>query len=815
MEPGEISDRELFEKLYRSANESELAGVINSYTTIFRQENWFPYGQDESFFAVIENQQASAIPALIEKITNSIDAILMRRCYEEGIDPKATQAPKSMDEAIAKFFPNSKQWDLPSFRKVQSESIQVLADGPKMDTSLIIYDDGEGQHPEDFEKTFLSLLRGNKMEIHFVQGKYNMGGSGAIVFCGKKRYHLIGSKKFDGTGSFGFTLIRRHPFTDTEKQSKRNTWYEYFKRDGVIPSFKIEQLDLGLHNRNFTTGTVLKLYSYNLPSGSRSVISRDLNQSINEFLFEPALPLYTIDRKERYPDDRNLERDLYGLKRRLEEDKGKYMEDYFLETYDDKNLGRIRITCYVFKAKIEGRDSKETRETISREFFKNNMAVLFSLNGQVHGHLTSEFITRTLKMQLLKDFLLIHVDCTNLNYDIRTELFMASRDRLKNGEETALLRETVAKVLLKSKLAEIYKRRRDTISFAGEDKNELLKAFTKNLPLKSELMKLLNQTFKLDESSPKPEKEEKKEKHEKERKEEFKPQRFPTYFRFGKDGTEEKLFAKIPIGGEKVIKFKTDVENEYFVRVEEPGELRIGLLNCNTNDTKGGDAAGEPKKVEDLFYVQKSNPEDGTIKIVLAPTEELQVGNTIEIKATLTSPGRDFDQIFLVKIVEPDKPKEKEKTKEKEEESKVGLPNLILVYREKVEGEERRTWDTLEASGISMSYDTIVHPFAEADILQSIYVNMDSRVLKDYKSSLKSAEQYDMAEKRYYTSVYFHTLFLFTISKNKKYSMRREEAENEVEDVELVDYVKDVFESYYAQFLLNFGMSELVNSLET
>jgi len=138
---------------------------------------------------------------------------------------------------------------------------------------------------------------------------------------------------------------------------------------------------------------------------------------------------------------------------------------------------------------------------------------------------------------------------------------------------------------------------------------------------------------------------------------------------------------------------------------------------------------------------------------------------------------------------------------------------LILVYKEQKEGEERKTWDELEASGITMSYDTIMHPYAEADVLQAIYVNMDSGVLKNYKTSLKSSEQYEVAEKRYYTSVYFHTLFLFTISKNKKYSMKQIVNEKE-EERDLVDYVKDVFESYYAQFLLNFGMSELVQSLE-
>lgn len=90
------------------------------------------------------------------------------------------------------------------------------------ETSLIIYDDGIGQRPEDFENTFLSLLRGNKNEIHFVQGKYNMGGAGAVAFCGKHRFQLIASKYFDGSADFGFTLVRRHPLTKLEEHTKKH-----------------------------------------------------------------------------------------------------------------------------------------------------------------------------------------------------------------------------------------------------------------------------------------------------------------------------------------------------------------------------------------------------------------------------------------------------------------------------------------------------------------------------------------------------------------------------------------------------------------
>jgi hypothetical protein len=313
------------------------------------------------------------------------------------------------------------------------------------------------------------LLSGNKNEIHFVQGKYNMGGSGAIVFCGKKSYQLIASRKFDKKGKFGFTLVREHPLSDVEKQTKKNTWYEYLKIEGVIPSFQIDKLDLTLHNRKFETGTIIKLYSYDLPAGSRSVISRDLNQSINEYLFEPALPVLTVDKKERYPDDRNLERPLYGLKRRLEQDENKYVDDYFSEDFRDELFGKngfARVTCYVFKSKVDGKPVKETKETIRREFFKNNMSVLFSINGQVHGNYSSEFITRSLKMNLLKSHLLIHVDCTHMDIDFRKELFMASRDRLKDGEETRALREFLAKKLGASngRLAELDKKRKDSLT---------------------------------------------------------------------------------------------------------------------------------------------------------------------------------------------------------------------------------------------------------------------------------------------------------------------------------------------------------------
>ena len=741
------SMRHLFNRLYLAQTENDVDKIINTHPYIFKSENWSPLGGNESNFGVIENQQSTPIAALIEKITNSIDAVLMKKCLQAGIAPKSSQAPRSMEEARTNFFPNHRDWDLATLRNQQAESIQILADGPRGKTSLIIYDDGEGQHPKEFENTFLSLLRGNKNEIHFVQGRYNMGGSGAIVFCGKKRYQLIGSKRYDSTGEFGFTLIREHPLSKAEEGTKKNTWYEYLKIDGKIPSFQADQLDLDLFNRQFTSGTIIKLYSYDLPSGI-SDISRDLNLSINEYLFEPVLPVYTIEKEERYPKS-SLRRGLYGLKRRLEQEDNKYVEESFSEEFDDALFGKMKVTCYVFRTKIDDSSVKETKETIQREFFKNNMSVLFSVNGQTHGHYTSEFITRSLKLNLLKEHLLIHVDCTNMNYDFRKELFMASRDRLKAGEETNALRKFLAGKLgaKNSRLSEIQKRRKDSIAVESEDAKDLLKSFARNFSRNVELLKLLDQTLNLDippNGKQKGNTNGSTKKNQRKKKEEpFNPQRFPGLFKRNMPGKKDKEVVTIPFGSEKTIFFDTDVENNYFHRIEEPGELKIAILDFKTNETEGGDAPGKVDRIDDVFNVGKSSPQNGTIKIHFSPKKEVSVGDEAKIKVSLGGPTGEFEEIFWVKLSEPKAPSQPSPKPENKETPALGLPELIFAYqKEKPNRNGEITWEQVEeATSEEMDHTTVMYPMVNGEKLESVYINMDSTVLKNFRSKTRNASQ--------------------------------------------------------------------------
>jgi hypothetical protein len=92
---GQVFDPQfIFDQLFNAHTEQDIDKIIKDNPEIFKSENWYPLGGKETNFAVIENQQSAPIAALIEKITNSIDAILTRKCFEMEIEPKSGFAPK-------------------------------------------------------------------------------------------------------------------------------------------------------------------------------------------------------------------------------------------------------------------------------------------------------------------------------------------------------------------------------------------------------------------------------------------------------------------------------------------------------------------------------------------------------------------------------------------------------------------------------------------------------------------------------------------------------------------------------------------------
>ncbi|MGB6673920.1 MAG: hypothetical protein WBE34_15930, partial [Candidatus Nitrosopolaris sp.] len=104
-----------------------------------------------------------------------------------------------------------------------AQKIHLIATGRKdKNPCYTIVDMGEGQTPSMIPQTILSLpgkAEANKAKINFVQGLFNMGGTGVLRFCGRYSYcQLVISRSSpflnkdvsnENDSSWGFTIVRR------------------------------------------------------------------------------------------------------------------------------------------------------------------------------------------------------------------------------------------------------------------------------------------------------------------------------------------------------------------------------------------------------------------------------------------------------------------------------------------------------------------------------------------------------------------------------------------------------------------------------
>ena len=559
--------------LAQSENEEEVIDILKRWEYWDDPTAWRYYGYNENNFAVIGNQQSAPDSALVEKIVNSVDAVLMRECLRRGIAPESHDAPSAIEDSLEDFF-DIKHGILtnlsPRERRKLAENILLMATGKKSNPNYLIIDKGEGQTPKKMPETFLSLTKSNKLRIPFVQGKFNMGGTGALQFCSKHNLQLIISKKDpqivkiegnDDTSEYwGFTIIRR---ADPEKGMTRST-FKYLAPGGDVLMFKAKSLPLLPgdypipYKKPLEWGTFIKLYEYQLV-GLKTAVYFDLYYRLAVLLPNIALPVLLVERRKGYKAQA-YDIVLSGLSVRLEEDKYSNIEDGFPSSANVKIKGQeMKIQIFVFKR------GKEAHYKTRKE------GIIFTVNGQAHGFIPDSFFTRkSVGMSYLADSLLIIADCSKFDGRTREDLFMNSRDRLREGELKKEVESKLADLIKKHQgLRELKERRRreEIEGKIGDAKPivEVIEKVIKNSPALSKLfvegVKIAN-PFNLIKTG----QDEKP----------FKGKQYPTYFKLKKELPSNKP-KYCPINQRFRVQFETDAENNYFTRDRDPGEFKLTL----------------------------------------------------------------------------------------------------------------------------------------------------------------------------------------------------------------------------------------------
>jgi hypothetical protein len=727
----ESSAKKLLMQLVAARSENEVGKIIDSEPQLSNEENWKPYGGYESNFNTINNQAKNSVAALAEKPINSIDALLLKECKLRGIDPESKQAPRSMREAVEVFY-GIKAADFSDHadkeRRRIAEHIWIIAEGDKKRPHIIIADAGEGQHPDDFENTFLSLHRGNKNKIPFVQGKYNMGGSGVLPNCGEYNYQLILSRRTPALlrkgqkDRWGFTLVRLHVATSSEY---KNSWYEYFVgEDGGIASFAGGPLSILPDNGPMESGSYIKLYNYYLPNPSQ--ITLDLWRDLNRVLHYPVLPL-TLHETRKFRRQGPII--LLGNRLRILKDENKSVEDNCPPIIpiiaELGKFGKRTIEVTVFK---EG--------TIKDEFASPGESIFFTINGQTHASIGRSFLRTKANLHYLADYMLVHIDCTDVDTNMREKIFMPSRDRMRDTGISKEIELILAEELGRHEgLRELNQLRREQQITRNPKDTKFLEGVVSKLVKKNRT--ILNYLGLGGNIKERPEVFQQEIR-------EFKGEVFPTYLKL--IGPNRK---QMTINSYARVTFETDATNDYFSRETDKGSLIVYpdvMKSCH------------------LW--------NGRMTVKLIPSKTARAGQIRKVIALLTRP---YDEPLTVEFeveympeIEPQIPLLQVPRLPKIKDYR--LPEPILVYKTTRKGS--RTWDEMrKEDGTHWNGTDITKVVPSGDGAGvDVFINMDADVLHTFLRQHKvSGRRQDFIKRSWETAVFLNSLVIYNdLSRTEK-----------------------------------------------
>ena len=575
-----MDSKEICLRILRAESESAVSEIIDSVPELSDASNWHPIDGRETNFNVVTNQASTGSKALTELCTNMVDAVLMRHAHEKGVPLTGDDAPQSVIAGVRELVQLRgarsgilAEVDSPAYLREFAEKnlvIGVTGTGTRRQDSLCFtfVDTGEGQHPKDFEDTFLSLSKGNKSDIPFVQGKYNMGSSGVLSYCGGCWYKLIVSRRYDGSGDWGWTLVRRRPGDGMPVA-------EYFKPDGGIPSFSADalypmQLRTGEQDDkvNISTGTVVKLYNYQMES---SASFRNIRESLNENLVSTILPFRLMDYRQRPTPSRGGrralgidERPVNGmefllLRRDGDDDEPSEPDQNYtpgtkhdIGLVDDPDLGHISVQAIVLGRDIPGWLRSP----------RNTSRVFHTVNGQVQFKENRGYISQRCKLPGLKDRIVVIVDSSDLSEAAHNDVWKGDRENVRATGVGQFYRGKVTEVITNSEFLKDLQRRiaqQEIENLTEEGQTELFQSLVDSDPSIAQLLpggSVVKLPGRIGRGTRDPD--------------EFQGKYSPTYLNLigravRRDG------AEIAVNGSRRVFFETDVANDYLTRPDNRG----------------------------------------------------------------------------------------------------------------------------------------------------------------------------------------------------------------------------------------------------
>ncbi len=744
-----MKNKELAIKLAKAETEQEIIDILKAAGLWDDLGYWKALGGNENNYSVIGNQQCSPDNAFMEKVMNSEDACLTKECLKRGIDPQGPDAPQSMEEALEKFYGIKRGglMMLDAVRRTElAQNIVVAATERDKQINLCIADRGEGQTPNRMQDTILSLNKSNKLKIPFVQGKFNMGGTGALIFCGKENLQVIISRRCpevpnkDEDETFGLwsvTVVRR----ELPREGRKSSMYTYLTdAQGKMLTFEADALNIvpkesvkgvkGFGYEDMIYGTFIKLMNYQM-TGYRTAITLDFYNRLSLLTVNLALPVHM--RETRGYQAHTNAANLCGLITRFNDNRSNVVEDGYPSSCAFSVNGQ-HIDCAIYLLK-QGVDPKNYRP--------RSAGVLFTVNGQTQGILDDRFFEKV-NLSYIKKSILVVANCSAVDVRYQEELFMPSRDRVRQSDFTKEIVDRIAKQL--SEHPGLKKAANERRAAALKNKladNKPLKDILSDIFSKSPVLaklfmagKEISAPFNLGSAGEAPK---------------FEGKQHPTFFRLEGKVKDGKLEKHVPCNKTFRLKYSTDVVNDYFTRDLDAGRFILKM---------DGTEAGE--------LIHSFSLIDGSANLVVELPEGAKEGDhhvfTTEIQDDCIV--ETFESVIEVNVGAEDlsetrggnggheKPKDKNKKGDQKAPNGFALPNLGKVRS-----------DEWGAYGMNQNSALV---YVHNEDKDDYFLNMDNTYLLTELKGKRDANYVELTESRYYYSMALIGMSVLSYYKNQK-----------------------------------------------
>jgi len=712
-------NKEILLKLLKATTQEEVTELISTHQ-FFKNCKWVHYGGQENNAGTIKAQSPDPVGALIEKITNGIDALLIKMCWDSGIDPASSSAPQSQTEAIRRFF-GDKVVDFnlsdKEVREIAIRTVRIVAEGTDKQPTISIIDFGEGQHPKDFPKTFLSIGGSNKVKIKFAHGVYNQGGSAALKFC-SNGYQLILSRRapniLNGEKDlWGFTLVR-----ERYEPGYKAEWYEYCVVNGAVPSFPYKPLKILPDGEIFEGGSFVRLYNYTLKNPNFFITGQrelELAREINKKYFSMPLPIQLTELRTqlRGYSDKNKHARIYGLWRLLK----KQLENK-----------RIIKTGLSFKADLGvfGLRNIEIiilndEEDIRQSYKKQREKIFLTVNGQAQHIETVNFLKTKCLLPDLAPYMIVHIDLSNANYQANKVFHTARSGIIEIPEYEEFHKRLINSIKGDETLKELDREYRERkIKHAQPQDKDLWRYISRLVKDNPFLAQFLGTGEEIPTEKPEGPKEK------------YQGEYIPTIFDLGIEKKE------IPYNRYARLRIKTDATNKYLTRNNDRGEIYW-----------------TPSKLVQINHYSLKN---GFLPIRIEPVDGAKPGDSDIITFELTRPNQESLRANLKIIIGEFKEPKINPSGAQRPPSKLALksPRIVQV--------SRAYWANHESvCGGYWTGQDIVEVVENQEGI-TVYINDEPDILTDFPKRnprYASGEMMTAIKKRYIAAVYLYSIAMF------------------------------------------------------